>query len=82
MPPRQRVGPIRTLSEACEARRPLWFLCLNCGHAHRVEPRALVLQVRRDLTLDALRWRLKCRRCHMRHRATVIVDDQGEVAGR
>ena len=72
---RWRGGAIETLRDACEARRTLWALCKNCGHSERVDPWKLASKIGHDLALADLAERLRCRRCHVRRRAAVIVDD-------
>ncbi|MPY70901.1 MAG: hypothetical protein GEU92_12520 [Alphaproteobacteria bacterium] len=65
---------IETLSDACRARRLLWAFCLACGHAHRVDPRKVML-LAGELTLRDLQKRLKCERCRQK-RGHVLPHDE------
>jgi hypothetical protein len=68
------------MHDALQARRFLWFLCLNCGHSARLAPTHLVRFLRDDVRLQDLGHRMKCNRCQRRS-AAVIVDDR-ELPGR
>jgi hypothetical protein len=39
---REWRGPINNLADAFKARRHLWVLCTECGHAALVDPRNLI----------------------------------------
>jgi hypothetical protein len=73
---RHWTGPVRTLANAWEAKRHLWALCLDCGHAAKLHPRDLIMRwgsAVQDIPLDELRDRgkLRCRRCSSREVALV-----------
>jgi len=73
---RPQFGPIERLSEACAAHNFLWILCVNCGHAVRLDPRKLIA-IRGDITLRELREKLKCDRCKRRVPPAIVPSDQG-----
>jgi hypothetical protein len=65
---RDYVGRIDSLNDAWKAKRHLWVLCQDCGHAAKLDPRTLILRLGAaagDLPFDQLRLRsrLRCRRC-------------------
>ena len=71
-----RGGPIETLSDAYRARRKLWLLCRQCGHATKVDPRHFIVLLGQATLRDVQR-KLKCRRCRQ-HRAAIVVNDVEE----
>ena len=59
-------GPVGTFNQAWRAQRKVWALCMDCGHAHLLDPRDILGKADiGDLPFDRLRGRLrlKCRRC-------------------
>jgi len=52
---RYQIGPVKSLLEAVRAERLLWFFCLWCGHAGRIDPRELAGTLGRNMTFDELR---------------------------
>jgi hypothetical protein len=64
-------GPIGSLNDAWKAQRMVWVVCLDCGHAAKVDPRTLITRLGQelsDLPFDQLERRAKfaCRRCRRR----------------
>jgi hypothetical protein len=49
-------------------------------HASRFDPRELARMIGRDIQFNALRRRLKCKRCNRKGRAAVILSDQRSIA--
>jgi hypothetical protein len=69
---RDHIGPIDSLYDAWKAKRDLWVLCQDCGHAAKLDTRNLILRFGDEasaLPFDRLRQRsrLRCRRCGRWH---------------
>lgn len=68
---REYRGPIRCLNQAWQAKRHVWVVCLQCGHAAKRDPRDLLLKVgskHGDLPFEELQRqsRFRCRNCGFR----------------
>jgi hypothetical protein len=73
---RHHIGPIGSLYDAWQAKRDMWLLCQDCGHAAKLDTRTLVLRLGDEASALAfdklrLRQRLRCRHCRRWHVAFV-----------
>jgi hypothetical protein len=59
---REWHGSINSLGDAFKARRHLWALCKECGHAALVDPRHLIGKLG-DLSFEEAGHKLRCARC-------------------
>ena len=76
--PRRYTGPIETLGHATAAERYLWVFCRACGHANRVDPRALVRGLGGDRDIQPLALKMRCNLCRARA-ASIIPDDTRDL---
>jgi hypothetical protein len=74
--PRQRPIVIRTLGDLGE-RNELYAYCDSCRHSSRLDLAELRERHGPDLSLNALRSRLRCSRCGARSAETTHVWDAG-----
>jgi DNA-directed RNA polymerase subunit RPC12/RpoP len=69
---RDWTGDIRSLVDAWGAKRQVWVLCMDCGHASKLDPRTLLGRMRQELhelpfAELAKHAPIRCRRCRHRH---------------
>ena len=67
-------GILRTVTHACQARRAIWFLCMNCGHARRIDPRKLMTK-HAEAAIADLGKKIRCQRCQQKH-CVAVADDR------
>ena len=59
---REHFSPIASLVDAFKARRHLWVLCRDCGHAALMDPRNLIAKLG-ELSFDEAGRKLRCATC-------------------
>jgi hypothetical protein len=65
---REWNGEIRSMLDAWRAKRHVWVLCMDCGHASKLDPRTVLGRMRVELhevplAELATRAPVRCRRC-------------------
>ena len=65
---REWTGEIRSMLDAWRAKRRVWVLCMDCGHASQLDPRTVLGRMRPEehqmpLAELASHAPVRCRRC-------------------
>jgi hypothetical protein len=68
------LGAINSLRDAFKARRHLWVLCKECGHAALVDPRNLIGKLG-EMSFEEVGRKLRCTKCG-KARAHLIPKDE------